>query len=60
MSAPRPGSQNHASASVRQQWYEDLNALLRSDGAGGSHNLQAKSTMLRDAGFRTIRTADEI
>ncbi|WFU14645.1 YopT-type cysteine protease domain-containing protein [Bradyrhizobium sp. CB3481] len=55
MSAPRAGSQNknHASASVRQQWYEDLKALLRSDGAGGSHNLQAKSTMLREAGFRT-------
>ncbi|WP_245454021.1 YopT-type cysteine protease domain-containing protein [Bradyrhizobium sp. AC87j1] len=36
---------------MRQQRYEDLKSLLRSDGAEGSHNLQAKSTMLREAGL---------
>ncbi|NEU94302.1 YopT-type cysteine protease domain-containing protein [Bradyrhizobium uaiense] len=51
MSALVPGAQNHASAVVRQQRYEDLKALLRSDRAGGSHNLQAKTTMLREAGL---------
>ncbi|PJG53587.1 peptidase C58 [Bradyrhizobium forestalis] len=51
MSALRPGTQNHNSAAMRQQRYEDLKSLLRSDGAEGSHNLQAKSTMLREAGI---------
>jgi len=51
MRALRPGTQNHSSAAVRQQRYEDLKTLLRSDRAEGSHNLQAKSTMLREAGL---------
>ncbi|WP_274612917.1 MULTISPECIES: YopT-type cysteine protease domain-containing protein [Bradyrhizobium] len=51
MSALRPGTQNHASAAVRQQRYEDLKTLLRSDRREGSHNLQAKITMLREAGL---------
>ncbi|WP_283811995.1 YopT-type cysteine protease domain-containing protein [Bradyrhizobium sp. cir1] len=49
MRALRPGSQNHNSAAMLQQRYEDLKSLLRSDRAEGSHNLQAKSTMLREA-----------
>ncbi|MHC2332247.1 YopT-type cysteine protease domain-containing protein [Bradyrhizobium sp. USDA 4454] len=51
MSALVPGAENHASAAVRQQRYEDLRALLRSDGAVDSRNLQAKAAMLREAGL---------
>ncbi|MCP1854358.1 MULTISPECIES: YopT-type cysteine protease domain-containing protein [unclassified Bradyrhizobium] len=51
MSALAPGAENHASAAVRQQRYEDLKALLRSDRAVESTNLQAKTAMLREAGL---------
>ncbi|WP_342723658.1 YopT-type cysteine protease domain-containing protein [Bradyrhizobium sp. B097] len=51
MRALRPGAQSHASAATRQQRYEDLNTQLRSDRAGGSHNLRATITMLREAGL---------
>lgn len=51
MRALRPGTQNHSSAAMRQQRYEDLKSLLRRNRAEGSHNLQAKSTMLREAGL---------
>ncbi|MGY2843895.1 YopT-type cysteine protease-like protein [Bradyrhizobium sp. USDA 4524] len=56
MGALRPGAENHASAAVRQRRYEDIKTELRNDRAGGSHNLQAKSTMLREAG---LEPADE-
>ncbi|WP_283814117.1 YopT-type cysteine protease domain-containing protein [Bradyrhizobium sp. IAR9] len=36
---------------MRQQRYEDPKSLLRSDRPEGSHNLQAKSAMLREAGL---------
>ncbi|KYK43879.1 peptidase C58 [Bradyrhizobium liaoningense] len=52
MRALLPGTQNHSSAAMRQQRYEELRVLLRSGGAEGSHNLRAKSTMLREAGLR--------
>ncbi|MCA1510265.1 YopT-type cysteine protease domain-containing protein [Bradyrhizobium sp. NBAIM01] len=45
MSALRPGTQTHSSAAGRQQRYEELKT------AGGSHNPQARSTMLREAGL---------
>ncbi|WP_271606824.1 YopT-type cysteine protease domain-containing protein [Bradyrhizobium sp. CCBAU 11445] len=51
MRALRPGTQNHSSAAMRQQRYEELKTLLQSDRGEGSHNLQAKSTMLREAGL---------
>ncbi|MCC8977967.1 YopT-type cysteine protease domain-containing protein [Bradyrhizobium acaciae] len=51
MSALAPGAENHVSAAVRQQRYEDLKALLRNDRAGSSTNLQAKTAMLREAGL---------
>ncbi|TFV68963.1 YopT-type cysteine protease domain-containing protein [Bradyrhizobium frederickii] len=51
MTALRPGTQNHSSAAIRQQRYEDLKSLLRRNRAEGSHNLQAKRTMLREAGL---------
>ncbi|WP_456748745.1 YopT-type cysteine protease domain-containing protein [Bradyrhizobium sp. USDA 4354] len=51
MRALRPGTQDNNSAAMRQQRYEDLKSLLRSDRAEGSHNLQAKSTILREAGL---------
>ncbi|QOZ11722.1 YopT-type cysteine protease domain-containing protein [Bradyrhizobium sp. CCBAU 51765] len=51
MRALRPGTQNHSSAAMRQQRYEDLKRLLRRNRAEGSHDLQAKSTMLREAGL---------
>ncbi|WP_456724726.1 MULTISPECIES: YopT-type cysteine protease domain-containing protein [unclassified Bradyrhizobium] len=56
MSALLPGAQNHASAAVRQQRYEDLKALLQRDRARDSPNLHAKTTMLREAG---LEPADE-
>ncbi|WP_407175499.1 YopT-type cysteine protease domain-containing protein [Bradyrhizobium sp. STM 3562] len=47
-----PGSERHASAAVRQQQYEDLKRLLRSEGAGASRaDLQAQNTMLQAAGL---------
>nr|WP_283807119.1 YopT-type cysteine protease domain-containing protein [Bradyrhizobium sp. Ghvi] len=52
MRALRPGTQNHSSAAMRQQRYEELKILLQSDRAEGSHNLQAKSAMLREAGLK--------
>ncbi|RXG89130.1 YopT-type cysteine protease domain-containing protein [Bradyrhizobium zhanjiangense] len=45
MRALRPGTETHSSAAVRQQRYEDVKT------AEGSHNLQARSTMLREAGL---------
>ncbi|MBO4227519.1 MULTISPECIES: YopT-type cysteine protease domain-containing protein [Bradyrhizobium] len=55
MRALRPGSQSHASAAVRQQRYQDLWSLLRSDGAPGSHNLHAISRTMREAGLDPSR-----
>ncbi|VIO69955.1 Cysteine protease avirulence protein AvrPphB [Bradyrhizobium ivorense] len=52
MSALHPGAQNHASAAARQQRYAEIKTLLRNDGAAGSHNLQARSTMLHEAGLQ--------
>lgn len=51
MSALHPGTQSHASAAMRQQRYEEIKNQLRNDGVGGSHNLQARSAMLRGAGL---------
>ncbi|WP_439399782.1 YopT-type cysteine protease domain-containing protein [Bradyrhizobium sp. PMVTL-01] len=51
MRALLPGTENHSSAARRQGQYEQVFTLLKEDGAEGSHNLQAKSTMLRDAGL---------
>lgn len=51
MRALRPGTQNHSSAAMRQQRYEELKTLLQSDRAEESHNLEAKSVMLREAGL---------
>ncbi|KRP98867.1 peptidase C58 [Bradyrhizobium yuanmingense] len=51
MSALRPGTDSHRSAAMRQQRYEEIKTRLRSNRAEGSHNLQAKSTMLREAGL---------
>ncbi len=60
MRALRPGSQSHASAAVRQQWYQDLWILLRSDGAGGSHKRQAISRTMREAGLDPSGETNEI
>nr|WP_245327105.1 YopT-type cysteine protease domain-containing protein [Bradyrhizobium sacchari] len=43
MSALRPGTDSHSSAAMRQSRYEDLKE--------GSHNLEARSTMLSEAGL---------
>ncbi|WP_249168248.1 YopT-type cysteine protease domain-containing protein [Bradyrhizobium elkanii] len=51
MSALQPGAQNHASAAARQKEYEDAKTDLRNAGAEGSHDLQARSKMLGDAGL---------
>ncbi|MCA1437334.1 C58 family peptidase [Bradyrhizobium sp. BRP20] len=45
MRALRPGTETHSSAAVLQQRYERLKA------AESSHNSQARSTMLREAGL---------
>ncbi|WP_050384077.1 YopT-type cysteine protease domain-containing protein [Bradyrhizobium pachyrhizi] len=50
MRALFPGAENHASAAVRQQRYEDLKTRLQNSG-GGSHNFQARTAMLREAGL---------
>ncbi|WFU37086.1 YopT-type cysteine protease domain-containing protein [Bradyrhizobium brasilense] len=52
MSALHPGTPSHASAAVRQQRYEEIKTRLRNDGAAGSRNLQARSTMLHEAGLQ--------
>ncbi|WP_245508894.1 YopT-type cysteine protease domain-containing protein [Bradyrhizobium nanningense] len=51
MRALRPGAANHRSAATRQQRYEELKSLLRSESAEQSHNVRAKSLMLREAGL---------
>ncbi|MDA9406026.1 YopT-type cysteine protease domain-containing protein [Bradyrhizobium sp. CCBAU 45384] len=51
MRALLPGTENHSSAARRQGQYEQVVTLLKEDGAEGSHSLQAKSAMLRDAGL---------
>ncbi|MCA1360888.1 C58 family peptidase [Bradyrhizobium sp. IC3069] len=51
MRALLPDTEKHRSAASRQEQYEELKAQLKNDGAEGSHNLQAKSTTLRDAGL---------
>ncbi|WP_244547352.1 YopT-type cysteine protease domain-containing protein [Bradyrhizobium sp. Gha] len=51
MRALRPGAENHRSAAMRQQRYEELKTLLQSENAGRSNNFQAKSSMLREAGL---------
>lgn len=51
MRALLPGTENHSSAARRQGEYERVLTSLKEDTAEGSHNLQAKSTMLRNAGL---------
>ncbi|WP_246786017.1 YopT-type cysteine protease domain-containing protein [Bradyrhizobium sp. SBR1B] len=51
MRALHPGTENHRSAATRQQRYEELKRLLQNERAEGSLNLQAKSSMLREAGL---------
>ncbi|MFB9984666.1 YopT-type cysteine protease domain-containing protein [Mesorhizobium newzealandense] len=52
MNALIPGSERHASAAVRQQQYQDLKDVLRSEGAGSSQaDLQAQNTVLQEAGL---------
>lgn len=46
-----PGTENHRSAARRQEQSEKLKTQLKEDKAEGSHNFQAKSTILRDAGL---------
>ncbi|WP_407185203.1 YopT-type cysteine protease domain-containing protein [Bradyrhizobium centrosematis] len=50
MNALRPGTENHRSAAMRQQRYEELKTQLTSESRGGI-NVQAKSLMLREAGL---------
>ncbi|WP_246501420.1 YopT-type cysteine protease domain-containing protein [Mesorhizobium caraganae] len=52
MNAILPGSEGHASAAMRQQQYQNLKHLLRTEGAGASQaDLQAHNTILREAGL---------
>ncbi|WP_456739932.1 MULTISPECIES: YopT-type cysteine protease domain-containing protein [unclassified Bradyrhizobium] len=51
MRALRPGAENHRSAAMRQQRYEELKTLVRRENAEGSNDFRAKSSMLREAGL---------